>query len=199
MQRTLLHVSYRFGQSLASLLDRQIYGKIGLVGLAEHDTCIKCIHCEPRHRADRKSRENDAEADAIVDQLADWWKWAQQQSGLPTIAILTPYKRQASLIRNRLRARFGDTEVGDHVEVWNTHQAQGREWDWVFFSVSDTANLPGNTPYFSDSRCRAGRAVLNTTISRTKQHLRIFLDSAYWQHRKSESLLPELVRFDPEA
>jgi ATP-dependent RNA/DNA helicase IGHMBP2 len=123
----------------------------------------------------------------------------QQESSLPTIAILTPYKNQVRLIRDRLRKRFGDAEISDHVEVWNTHQAQGREWDWVLFSVSDTANLKGNMPYFSDSKNRTGRAVLNTTISRAKQHLRIFLDSAYWEHRKPESLLTELARFDRDA
>lgn len=194
-QRAVLRASYRFGQSLASLLDRHIYN-IGLVGLAKDDTCIRCIHCEPLNKGGPNRRKNDAEAGAILKQLEEWWIWAQQQSNLPTIAILTPYRNQVRLIRDELKRRFRDSGISDHVEVWNTHQAQGREWDWVMFSVSDTANLKGNMPYFSDSRNRTGRAVLNTTISRTKQHLRIFLDSTYWEYRKPESLLTELVRFE---
>jgi predicted nucleic acid-binding Zn-ribbon protein len=195
-QRCILHASYRFGQSLASLLDRHIYNNIGLVGLSNDDTYIRSIHCEPQDRADHIGRENYAEANTILKHLAEWWDWALQQPSLPTIAILTPYKKQVSLIRNQLRVRFGDTEISNHVEVWNTHKAQGREWDWVLFSVSDTANLPGNAPYFSDSNDRTGRAVLNTTISRTKKHLRIFLDLTYWEHRLPQSLLTELAQLN---
>jgi len=97
------------------------------------------------------------------------------------------------LIGRELRHRFGDGDLHDYVEVLNTHQAQGREWDWVLFSASDTANLPGNAPYFGDSSNRDGRAVLNTTISRAKGHLRVFLDAAWWRERGHRSILAELA------
>lgn len=189
-----LTASYRFGQSLASLLDRHVYGNVGLRGLAA-DTRICCIDCEPRRDPSHKPRENSAEAKEIVERIAGWWEWAQQQQQpeLPTIAILTPYKNQVNFIRTRLRERFRGSELVDHVEVLNTHKAQGREWDWVLFSVSDTANLPGNGPFFSDTTCSNGRAVLNTTISRAKKHLRIFLDMQYWKQREPQSLLTELA------
>ncbi|MCK4392025.1 hypothetical protein KAX17_03900 [Candidatus Bipolaricaulota bacterium] len=50
VQQRVLSASYRFGESLASLLDRHIYGGIGLTGLAGDETYIQCTHCEPRDR-----------------------------------------------------------------------------------------------------------------------------------------------------
>lgn len=196
-QRRILTNSYRFGQTLASLLDRHIYGEIGLTGLNPSDTAIRCIHCEPRERNGRKPRENDAEADAIVERLDKWWIWAQTQLPQPMLAILTPYKNQAKLIRDRIRGRFGNSLIRDHLEVWNTHQAQGREWDWVLFSVSDTRNLVGNDPYYSDSRNADGKPLINTTISRAKRHLVIFLDETCW-NRETGSLLAELASLGGE-
>jgi len=193
-RRCVLTKSYRFGHSLASLLDRHVYQGIGLVGLADGDTCIRCVHCEPQGRPDRKRRENDSEANAILRRIQDWWEWAQQQPELPTIAILTPYKNQAKLIRRKIERQLGDSPICDHLEVWNTHQSQGREWDWVLFSVSDTANLEGNEPFFSDSTCPEGRALVNTTISRAKQQLQVFLDASFWINRRPTSILTDLVQ-----
>jgi ATP-dependent exoDNAse (exonuclease V) alpha subunit len=90
----------------------------------------------------------------------------------------------------------GEQHILDCVEVWNTHQAQGREWDCVFFSASDTARLWGNDPWFSDSSNATGRALVNTTISRARQHLRIFFDRDFWRQRWKDSILTALARQD---
>ena len=190
-QRCTLTISYRFGEPLASLLDRHIYGRIGLRGLGE--TAITCIDCPPRGRPGRVKRQNDAEADAIVDYVEAWWLRYEKQVEHPTIAILTPYKNQVKLIRSKMIERFGNSAVRYEVQVWNTHKAQGREWDWVLFSVSDTGNLHGNDPYFTDSANPVGKCVLNTTISRTRNQLVVFLDAVYWRRREPDSILTELA------
>jgi len=193
-QRRVLSASYRFGGSLASLLDRHIYGGIGLTGLAVDETYIQCTHCEPRGQQHRRlKRQNHAEADAILDQVQEWWESTQPESNLPTLAILTPYKNQTRLIRRRLKERFGNTAIPAQVDVLNTHQAQGREWDWVFFSVADTGNLKMNDPYFTDSNCSAGKALLNTTIGRTRRKLVVFLDATFWANRPMKQLLTDIV------
>jgi predicted nucleic acid-binding Zn-ribbon protein len=192
-QRRVLSASYRFGQSLASLLDRHIYGGIGLTGVADGDTYVQWIHCEPRERRGRRKRENHAEADAILDQVQEWWESTRLGSNQPTLAILTPYKYQATLIRKRLKERFRDTAILLQVDVLNTHQAQGREWDWVFFSVADTGNLKMNGPYFTDSTRSDGKALLNTTIGRTKRKLVVFLDATFWADRPMKQLLTDIV------
>jgi hypothetical protein len=196
IKKCILRKSYRFGKSLACLLDRYVYGNMGLEGLADHDTQIKPIDCQPECKEGQIAWQNNVEVDAILDCVEKWWPWAKEQPELPTIAVLTLYNNQAALIRKRLRARFRGTEILDHVEVWNTHKAQGREWDWVLFSVADTGRLPMNGPFLADGnnkRCRS-REVLNTTISRAKRHLRVFLDLEYWKNRTPDSLLTELAR-----
>jgi len=200
-RRCVLTESYRFGKSLANLLDRFVYERIGLMGLADGDTCIRWVDCEPQvGRPNRKKRENDSEADAILRCIKDWWEWAQRQPVLPTIAVLTPYRNQAKLIRKRITREYGHSStIHHHVEVWNTHQAQGREWDWVLFSVCDTANLQWNEPYFSDSTCPEGKALVNTTISRAKQQLRVFLDAGFWRDRTPISILTAMVRENIET
>jgi len=192
-KKWILTKSYRFGNSLASLLDRYIYNNIGLLGLVENDTMIRCIDCAPQWIEDRKEWQNYSEANSIVDKIRDWWDWAQQQDTIPSIAILCPYKNQCKLIYDKLRTGIRNGDILDHIEVWNTHKTQGREWDWVLFSVSDTGREGGNDTFLSDSNKKEARPVLNTTISRAKDHLIIFLDKHYWRNRRKDSLLTKIA------
>ena len=189
----ILRTSYRYTQELASLLGKHVYNDLDLVGQAEVTTRIEWVDCQPKKKEGQNKRENHAEVEKILDQLEKLRKSTKQPDG-PKIVILTPYKNQVALIRKAIKTRFGIDDIADLVEVWNTHKAQGREWDWVLFSVSDTANLPENQPYFTDSTIDIGKRVLNTTISRAKQRLIVFLDANYWKHREHESLLTDLVR-----
>lgn len=184
--------SFRFGQRLASLLDAHVY-RVGLIGNDAVDSKVKCIRCDPHDVAGRQPRQNHAEVEEIMARLGRWWAHMGNQGSFPSIAVLTPYRRQRDLIRRRLRQVYGDHEMVDHVEVLNTHTAQGREWDWVFVSAADTGRLQGNNPYFTDSLNPDGNALLNTTISRAKQRLVVFLDREYWEHRSPVTLLTELA------
>jgi hypothetical protein len=193
-QKCTLTTSYRFGQSLAALLDEYIYKRIGLKGLAEDDTFIECVNCVPGDGEAANKRENAAEASSIVKYVKELSKRTKEAAKMPTIGILTPYLYQANLIRRMVKSASWDSVLRDRVEIWNTHKAQGREWDWVLFSVVDTGRLRRNEPWFTDSALPQGRAVLNTTISRAKHHLVVFLDVDYWERRIPESLLVEMVR-----
>lgn len=192
-KRCVLTDSYRFGPALASLLDRHIYKGIGLAGLGRADTFVKCVHCEPFDSRGREQRQNPAEADSIMSALSEWWQRAQLQSEISSVGILTPYKNQTKLLRKKLYEGFSGSQLLDYVEVWNTHQAQGREWEYVFFSASDTCNLHGNNPYFSDTASPEGKAIVNTTVSRAKRQLVIFADVDCWRWR-GPSLLTELAQ-----
>jgi len=194
LPRHILRTSYRFGPTLASLLDRHVYHN-GLQGQGGSNTSIECVHCEPFDRPNRKKRENDSEADEIVRRVERWWDWVRQQPDVPgpRLAILTPYIPQRKLIEVKLKARFGIDAIRDHVEVLNTHQAQGREWEYVFFSASDTRRLVGNGPWFSDSTTPVGRALVNTTLSRARKYLYVFFDKSDWRNRQPDSILTELA------
>ncbi|MEZ5303903.1 MAG: AAA domain-containing protein [Verrucomicrobiales bacterium] len=129
------------------------------------------------------------ECDAILNRVERWWNATQ---GTSRLAILTPYNLQVKLLKDQFEARFGESPVSHQVEILNTHQAQGLEWDTVFFSVAD-GPLPQNNPYFTDTDLPAGLQVVNTTLSRAKKHLRIFLDQQYWGERNI-GLLSEVAR-----
>lgn len=194
IQQAILRTSYRFGHTLAALLDRHVYGSIGLTGCSPSDTFIECRDCEPEEVRGRQKRENHAEAEAIVGEIQAWWESANGSPDAGTLAVLTPYKNQAKLIRRRLRERISDTAILNCVEVLHTHQAQGREWDSVLFSVTDTGRLKRNEPWFTDSRRPEARALLNTTISRAKQRVIVFLDLDYWRSLPYESLIADVAR-----
>lgn len=200
VKRVVLRKSYRFGRRLAQVLDKHVYEGIGLQGGGEYDTSIESVYSEPLERSGRLKRQNDAEVDEIVRRVEAWWSWtngAGEATDL-TLAILTPYKNQQKLINKELRRAFWrEPEILEQVEVWSVHQSQGREWDVVFFSASDTGRLAGNGPWYADSRKLVGRAILNTAISRAKKHLRIFNDRAWWGQQQPNSILTELAN-NPE-
>lgn len=191
MPRLALTRSYRFGPRLASLLDRAVYGRMGLVGLAGSDTTIKTYDCRPREREGRIKRQNDQEAARIVQVIREWL--AHRACAGDTLAVLSAYKNQTQLIRDRVRKEFRDE---DRIEVLNVHQAQGREWDCVLFSVADTGNLRQNWPWFTDDGKpqTEALALLNTAFSRARKHLRFFLDAGFWEGRMPGRLLNKIVR-----
>ena len=82
-------------------------------------------------------------------------------------------------------------KLTEYIDVLNTHQAQGREWDVVLFSVVD-GKLPQCSPFFTNSKRHQGKIVLNTTISRVKKELIIFMDCSYWQNRSGQ-LLSQII------
>lgn len=199
VKRAVLRESYRFGPRLARVLDMHVYKGIGLQGCGEHDTSIESVHCEPYERDGRERRQNDSEVEEILSRVEAWGRWTNGAGAATgsTLAILTPYKNQRKLINKELRRAFWrKPEILNRVEVWSVHQSQGREWDVVFFSASDTGRLSGNGPWYADSRKLVGRAVLNTAISRAKKHLRVFNDRAWWG-QQTNSILAELAN-NPE-
>lgn len=189
LHRSQLTRSFRFGSTLADLLDRHFY-QIGLCSDAPKPTSIKIIHCPPVNAPLRQKRENPGECAAIVERVEIWLNCLTADKG--TLAVLSPYRPQEKLLRGALWKRFRTHPDFDLLDVLTVHKAQGREWDTVFFSASD-GKLPGNSPWFSDTSKTEGRLVVNTAISRAKRHLRIFCDRDFWALRLfPNSLLSEI-------
>jgi superfamily I DNA/RNA helicase len=117
--------------------------------------------------------------------VRSWVEW-EPASEKGTLAILTPYTNQARLIENSLKQLGKSNDVKTwqarewedfgRIEVMTVHRSQGREWDTVFFSASDTGHLAGNGPFLTDTSCLKGKLVVNTAISRSKKFLRFFFD-----------------------
>ena len=177
LERSVLTRSFRFGQQLADLLDRHFYN-VGLTGLTDAGTSIQHYDCPPFNVPMRKRRQNPSERDGVEVAVRNWLDWPNPDKG--TLAILSPYTAQVNSIRWHMKKCFRTHPDFDRIEVLTVHGSQGREWDTVFFSASDTGNLDGNGPFFSDTSEPIGRLVVNTAISRTKKYLRFFLDAEFW-------------------
>jgi superfamily I DNA/RNA helicase len=194
LKRCALTQSYRFGDSLATLLDRHFY-QMGLTSASLQGTTIKSVRCNAVDSPGRQKRENPSEAAACESAVEAWLNWNHADKG--TLAILTPYKAQVVEISRKLD-RLKSHPDYYRVEVMTVHQSQGREWDAVFFSASD-GSLPGNSPWFADStdeHDQGGSLVLNTAISRAKNHLRFFIDGPFWKGRRPSNLLTEIAHAD---
>jgi hypothetical protein len=205
LHRSQLTASYRFGPELADLLDRHFY-KIGLksqVTTGTHILSKDCSQTDHLSSPARQKRENPAEANRIMNAVKNWVEW-KPDSDKGGLAILTPYRNQVRLIRDALEVLKNSSEVVGwrheewedfrSVEVMTVNRSQGREWDTVFFSASDTGRLAGNEPFLADTACLAGSLVVNTAISRSKKYLRFFLDRQFWVGRAVPSLLTEVAQ-----
>jgi superfamily I DNA/RNA helicase len=91
--------------------------------------------------------------------------------------VLTPYRNQATKVRNLLAGPNKD-------RVMTVHAAQGQEWDAVIFCASDC----GREPFLTDSNTIPGNATLNTAISRVKRRLILVLDREYWKDSRHQIL-----------
>lgn len=192
LRRSTLTQTFRFGPSLADLVDRHFY-RIGLSSQAAADTTVEIVDCPPDNPRQAINWQNFAEVAALVHRVGRWLDWQAPEKG--TLAVLSPYNNQVQLIDKTLSKEFCKHPEFWLIDILTVHRAQGREWDTVFLSASDTGRIQGNGPFLADTSKREGALVMNTAISRAKKHLRIFLDKQFWwgrQHRPS--FLTELSR-----
>ncbi|MBQ2680084.1 MAG: hypothetical protein IJF98_07795, partial [Firmicutes bacterium] len=163
MLKYSLYKTHRFGNNLAKVLAGTVYDE-RFYGVEDMDTSIYYIDA---HRvAGDKKRVNIGEIKAI-DKLLKQYPELTGCAG-----IITPYKNQLEKLKKVARENSFPSE-----DVVTVHGSQGREWEKVIFSVSDTSNK-----YFTDSNNKAskGKELVNTAISRTKKMLIIVCDYNYW-------------------
>ena len=169
-----LNETYRFGDNLAKILDKFVYHS-GFAGLAERNLKITVIHSSRGGNTIEK-RINDAEADSILKYVT------KNQNQLTSCAVITPYRTQFKNLQNKLR-KF-------NIDILTIHASQGREWNTVIMSVVDTYQK-----YFMDSTCKKsnGLKIINTAISRAKEHLILVCDYEYWKKLSNEQLLSNIA------
>ncbi len=153
----LIH-TYRFGNALASVLAANIYP--GLSGDVNHETDIYFINAIKAKG--KLKRTNTSECNVISVYLT--------RNNTTDAGIITPYKNQ----RNELKETLRENHILED-SVLTVHGSQGREWDTVLFSVTDTTDM-----YFTDS-LRNGKNIINTAVSRAKKKLILVCDVNYWK------------------
>ncbi len=184
MRKYNLVNSYRFGEALARVLADDVYDR-SFRGNDGQDTRIYYIDA-PKN-PEQKKRISHSECESIEALLRNY-------SGLrETSGIIAPYRNQVEILKQMARrSRFPQDSV---VTV---HQSQGREWDNVFLSVTDTTDM-----FFTNSLSPVsdGKKVINTAVSRARKNLIIVCDYKYWIRQKSQligKLLAVAQRLDTE-
>lgn len=107
------------------------------------------LDCKGVEKRAGKSKVNEEEAEVVamvVEELADC-------IGEKDVGVITPYVKQAELIKNLL------AEFGINVEVSTVHSYQGREKDVVIYSITATRN-----PYFASEK-----RLFNVALTRARK------------------------------
>lgn len=155
--------SYRFSDTLAQILSTFLYE-----GAFTGNPCagFEIIVLSAPAVSGSKKRTSPKEASAIRAYL--------EEAGTESTAILAPYSNQVKALKEAL-LRFPNLSE----QILTVHRAQGREWDTVILSVTDSA-IPFHFPYFTNSTLPIGRSVLNTALSRARKRLVLACDDSFW-------------------
>ena len=194
-----LQETHRFGPALAEVLARRIYGK-RFCSRSVNETRILYVNA-PKKAEDKglddygehkriSSSERKCIRDIMERNLSRWDY---------TVGIITPYTKQRNSVAgsiHRLMKKYERTEDMDD-DVVTVHRSQGREWDVVLFSVTDSFD----ERYFTDSNRPDSLKLINTAVSRAKKMLILVGDAADWKTRQGQ-LIADLFRvaeeMDPE-
>ncbi|MGV9414772.1 caspase, EACC1-associated type [Nocardia sp. NPDC003693] len=117
-----------------------------------------------------------------VDRVAASVEYLYQQGTLPddaTVGVITPFKAQASAIRQRLGPHF------DHVAIGTVHTFQGGECDVIIFSLVAGPNMPRGSIDWVDRQLN----LWNVAITRARCHLLVFGNRDLWSERGIGSAL----------
>ena len=186
-----LRETYRFGPSLARILAGRVYGR-QFRSLAADETRILYVSA-PKSEED-KGRDASGEYRRIsvserkcilslMERNLSHWGYS--------VGILTPYAKQRNLLAsglNRLMKKYGRPDDMDD-DVVTVHRSQGREWDVVLFSVTDSFDEKWST----NSARPDALKLINTAVSRARKLLILVGDAADWMKRDGQ-LITDLFR-----
>lgn len=169
-QYTLNH-TYRFGEKIAEILAEEVYTP-DFHGNRYADTSITVVHAPDSTR----NGASYSEAAAIRDFIL--------KHSIRNYAILVPYKAQLHCVREVF------PQADEEQRVMTIHSSQGREWDTVFLSVTDTVRT-----FFMNSKLQKsnGLQIINTAVSRAKRELVIVCDYNLWICREDQ-LIGKIIK-----
>ncbi len=159
--------TYRFGDNLAKILDEYVYKK-GFSGQQTFKTEIIVVDAAGK----TDSFSSLSEAKAVKSYIS--------KNNPVNYAVLAPYRKQVSLLKEKQESKDDN--------ILTIHTSQGREWDDVIISVTDTHPFG-----FTDSTKALGRCVLNTAISRARKRIIIVCNKEKWLRFKDTQLIGKLV------
>lgn len=205
-----LTYQHRMHPEIAALPRGSVYDGVALLDAAGLAKERSWLYPKYRHRAiwlhvDGRctpTNQNHAEADAVVRELRSFVSWARanpKRSGEPwSVAVLTFYRGQERLLRDRLRAELNDRsgyaefhirEQGMtvvRVDLCTVDRFQGHEADVVILSIAKT-----HSTTFLESANR-----MNVALTRAR-YQRVIIGNRHRLKRRPGTLLHELATNEP--
>lgn len=150
------------------------------------------IHVAGKASKSKGSWSNQIEAEKVVDWVVDnvaLVKNHYNESIFKTVGIVTPFARQAALIKKQLAERGLS-----RITVGTVHSFQGGEREVILFSPVYDAKC-GETKYFFDQ----GTNMLNVAVSRAKDSFIVIGDTGIFRKGNSPSgLMSEYLFSSPQ-
>ncbi len=167
----ILNHTYRFGQKIAEILANEVYTS-EFYGDKHANTTITVLHAPDS----TKDFVSPSETIAISDFIS--------KTSVQDYVILAPYKKQKELLEREI-----PQAAAEH-RVMTIHASQGREWNTVFLSVTDTKQM-----FFMHSKLKKsnGLQIINTAVSRAKRNLVIVCDYNLWICREDQ-LIGKIIK-----
>ncbi|KAH6773277.1 P-loop containing nucleoside triphosphate hydrolases superfamily protein [Perilla frutescens var. hirtella] len=135
---------------------------------------------------------NESEADAAVEVLRFFKKSYPSEFWGGRIGVITPYKRQLSLLRSRFTSAFGSSITSD-MEFNTVDGFQGREVDILLLSTVRASGSCDETPRGSSSNIGFVADVrrMNVALTRAKLSLWVFGNARTLQTNRTWAALLE--------
>ena len=124
---------------------------------------VLCVNIEGTEKESGTSKKNEAEADSIARLMGELYNNAALYKNIKTVGIITGYKAQERLIKDKLRA-ISNNNKEISVQIGTFDRFQGREYDLVIISLVRTKRLG-----FTSNIRR-----MNVAFSRAKSHLIVY-------------------------
>jgi hypothetical protein len=171
MSLAFLSETRRFGSNLSAILNRFVYQQNLTSAQDIQPVQIQFVHA---------SREMPQGHNQNQMEVAKIFVLIQSRLHTKSLAILTPFNNQVSLLGNAL------PNLRNNQQIMTVHKSQGQEWDTVILSVVET-----DQPFLMNAplgQSTVGLHLLNTALSRTRKELIVVCDFRYWQPRNNQML-----------
>jgi RecA/RadA recombinase len=170
--RTLLDQHYRSHEHIIGFSNAHIYGQRLTIRTPARAAAPGPLVWQEVGGAWRRgpsgSAQNPAEAQAVVDLLADRWD-ELDRDGL-SIGVIAPFRAQATLVSDLLARRL--PEARGRVTVATAHRFQGDERDVILLSPTVAPGMPDYLTRFAGDR-----NLLNVAVTRARRQLVVVADA----------------------
>ena len=180
----ILNDHYRCEKNIINFSNENVYrNKLNMHIIDKMDKIFSnnMVALDVRGKKTKDQNENKVEIESCIEII----KYIKQQSETePSIAVITPFKKQKLEIENRL-----DNEQIKDVKVGTVHAFQGQEKDYIIFSSVIDSIEPKWAINFIGKKCN----MLNVAVTRAKKQFIYLgnLDVAM----KAENYMTKLLKY----